>query len=409
MTKQPKRSHRPRYGEGSFTYLPARGLWRGRLDIGYTPDGKRHRIEVTARSEDEAWAKLRAKLAEKQAGELTPAKRRTKTVASYATDWLEARRQEVRPKTFATDRSTITKWVIPALGRYQLRDLTGDAVRLIRVRMDKGDKTGRVPSSTTIRYAQRIFQQMMTDAKRDGYDVDETVLLAKKARTAVSDRSAIPTGDALAILETASTMPDGSRWVAALLQGMRQAECLGLTWDRVDLDRGEVEVSWQLQALPYADRAAGTFRVPDGYEATQLYRSFHLVRPKSKAGYRVIPLVPWMVSALTQWKDVCPPSPYGLVWPRPDGLPQSSKMDGDAWKTLQALADVTKPGGGHYVLHEARHTTATLLLEAGVDPEVIKSILGHSDIVTSRGYMHTSRALTRQALEKVAARLQLDG
>ena len=43
------------------------------------------------------------------------------------------------------------------------------------------------------------------------------------------------------------------------------------------------------------------------------------------------------------------------------------------------------------MLHEARNTTATLLVEAGVDPKIIKAILGHSSIVTSRGYLHVNQ------------------
>ncbi len=46
----------------------------------------------------------------------------------------------------------------------------------------------------------------------------------------------------------------------------------------------------------------------------------------------------------------------------------------------------------------ARHTPATLLLEAGVDAHIIASILGHSSIVTTRGYQHTDLTLQRQAM-----------
>ena len=69
------------------------------------------------------------------------------------------------------------------------------------------------------------------------------------------DRTALAVPEALAILTAAAELPHGSRWVAALLQGMRQGECLGLTWDAVDFDTEALDVSWQLQALPYVDRA----------------------------------------------------------------------------------------------------------------------------------------------------------
>ena len=54
-----------------------------------------------------------------------------------------------------------------------------------------------------------------------------------------------------------------------------------------------------------------------------------------------------------------------------------------------------------------RHSTATLLMESGIDPVVITSILGHSSITTSQGYMHSDLTQSRRALEAVAGRLGL--
>jgi integrase len=114
-----------------------------------------------------------------------------------------------------------------------------------------------------------------------------------------------------------------------------------------------------------------------------------------------------MHSALTAWRELAPPSPHGLVWTTPDGGPIYYKVDDAEWYALQEAAGVQHPNGRHFTIHEARHTTATLLLEAGVAPEVIIAILGHSSILTSRSYMHVNQAPAREALEKVAERLQL--
>src|SRR5690606_2840621 len=103
----------------------------------------------------------------------------------------------------------------------------------------------------------------------EGHRVPPNVLLVKAPTAAAHDRDAIPLDDVKAIM-TEAAKGNGARWVMALLQGMRQAEVLGLTWDAIDLDRGTVDVWWQLQPLPYLDRAVGTFRVPDGHEARHL-------------------------------------------------------------------------------------------------------------------------------------------
>jgi integrase len=251
---------------------------------------------------------------------------------------------------------------------------------------------------------------MLKDAGRDGLRVPGNVLTVKRPGTPESERDALPIEHATQVLNVAGGDPSGSRWVAAFLQGMRSGECRGLTWDRVDFHRRLVDVSWQLQELPYDDREAGTFRVPDGYTSRQLVGRMHLVRPKTTKSRRVIPLVPWMYDALKAWREVAPANPYGLVWTS-NGRPISKHDDLDAWHDLQDRAGVQYAADDgsvrKYTLHEARHTTATLLLKAGVDAHVVTAILGHSKITTSRGYQHVSLDMERAALEQVAAMLQL--
>ena len=57
------------------------------------------------------------------------------------------------------------------------------------------------------------------------------------------------------------------------------------------------------------------------------------------------------------------------------------------------------------MIHEARNTSATLLMAAHVPPPVIIAILGHSAYATSMGYMTADLGQARDALEGVAARL----
>jgi integrase len=392
---------RRQYGTGSVFQRSKDGRWLGVIQgIGWNANGTRRKITVTAGTEAECKRKLKKKQREIDASGIPSEDVSSRaTVKSWAETWLDVQQHRVRPKTWLNNRSNLNVWIVPTIGHKRLDTLTPGDIRSVGTAIRKAGRT----SSTALR-CQVVLTKMLSDAVIEGHQIPQRVLMLDNPAASVSDRDAIPLPDALQMLSVAAGRQDGSRWVAAFLQGMRQGECLGLTWEAIS--DGAVDVSWQLQSLPYISGRKGALRIPDGYEYRQLDGALCLVRPKTEKGQRIIPLVPWMADALTAWQLVAPASPHGLVWPRPDGRPQTSAADRGAWHELQDAAGVSGPGR-RYALHEARHTTATLLLEVGVDPEVVKSVMGHSSIATSRGYQHVSQTMARKAMEQIADKLQL--
>lgn len=382
--------------------------WVGAYSQGWTERGTRRRVSVTADTEAEAKRRLRKKVQEIEAGATAEASTR-KTVKAWADEWLPIVERDLRPSSMTATLSATRKWIVPTIGHKRLADLAPADVRAV---MEAIRKAGW--KSSTQRRAHSVLMQLLKDAQAEGYQIAPRVLAVKAPAKSVSDRTDIPVADAVKMLEVASTDPAGARWVAGFLQGMRQGEVLGLTREAVDLERGILILSWQLQPLPYnvtRDRSSG-FRVPDGHEARQVRGRWHLVRPKSDAGWRVIPLLPWMTDALRAWFEIMPESPHGIVWHHPVGDPY--KIDDAAFYALQEATGVRHATRlnddgtpAYFTAHEMRHTTATLLLEAGVDPAIITAIIGHSSIVTTRGYQHVNAAPLAAAMEKVAERLAL--
>jgi integrase len=395
---------RREYGSGSIYQRQSDGRWFGSIQLGTSANGTRQRKTVSAKTRRDVVKKLRdLNVKMKAEGKASTADPRT-TVKTYATRWLERTASTSRPKTYVTDKGAVEKWIIPTIGHRRLGDLEPDDVRALATALRKAGKS----TSTMLRY-HGVLIRILKAAVQDGHPIPLRTIAADKPEKAIHDRQAMSTPEALLVLAEAGKLAHGSRWLLALLQGMRQGEALGLTWDAVDLEAETLRIEWQLQSLPYidADDRKQGFRIPDGYEARRLAGAYHLVRPKTRKGFRVIPLVPGATDALREWRRVAPESPHGLVWCTAKGRPINLRDDTEEWQALQQAAGVKHPAGRWYHVHEARNTTATLLMELGVPESVRIAIMGHSSIATTRGYEYASTAEARAALEKVAERLGL--
>lgn len=412
-----------RHGDGTV-FQRKDGKWIGRYRDGYTDAGAYRYRTVTGPTQKETERRLKAAVRKRREGEeagLDP----SMTVARWLETWLPIRQTKVAPKTYSDDASSARRWVIPALGQRKLAELTPNDLRNLTKAIKKGKPGKPAPGQATVKRAHEVLKAALKAATIEGYAVPSRLFMVEPPKKGIGDRAAIPVEDALKLLKAAQGDPYASRWVAALLNGLRQGEALGLTWDRVDLERGLIDVSWQLKELVYAhacqdERGKATcgkkrgaacpdriFRVPDVYERRQVEGRWHLVRPKTKSGVRVLPLVPWMVDALKAWREVAPVSPAGLVWPASDGTVRDPKVDLAAFHALQDRAGVRHPSGRHYHVHEARHSTATILLALKVDTQIIIALMGHSSVLSSQAYMHTDIDMLRTALDGVAERLQL--
>jgi len=370
------------------------GLWVARVDVGWTAQGTRRRVTVSSKSKAEAQRKLRELQRGIAKGKVPAARSARVTVKSWAETWLPRHATQVRPTTYSTDAGTIRKWIIPTIGHRRLADLTPADLRALRQAITSAGRT-----TTTALHSHRVLLKMLKDARVEGHLVPDAVMEAPRPRKAANDRDAIPIPDALRILAVASARPDATRWVSALLQGNRQGETLGLTWDRVDLERDLIDVSWQLQWLTEGHAT------PDGWEARHITGRAWFTRPKTPSSRRSIPIVPWMKAALITARDQWQENPWGLVWTE-DGLPIRDDKDREQWREIQREAGTAHPSGRPWHLHEMRHTTATLLVEQGVDRAVVIAILGQAVLVEA--YLHVGHDAARKALEGVAKLLSLE-
>lgn len=394
-----------RKGTGSI-YRNSRGQWVAAIEAGWSESGKRRRLTFKARTESEVRARL-AHAQQRIAVEGPTASFVSISLKRWADEWLEHRQRLVRPGTFVSDQSSIRRWIIPIIGHIRLDALTPADVRAVsRAQEESG------LALPTMQRTHVVLKKLLADAAAEGYQVSHRTREAPAPGVGASTRQALSVEEAMRILDVARSRADSSRWIAALIEGLRPAEALGLTWDMVDLEAQTMTLAWQLKALPYKERRnpASGFRVPRGFESRRLEGAYHLVRPKTRAGTRVVPLAPALADELSIWRGKAS-SPHNLVWPGEGGAPRSAEADRAQWYEIadEAGVRVTLPDGTKRrpLLYEARHTAATLLLASGVDETTIKAILGHSTILSTQTYLHTDRSRTRAALVASAEMLGL--
>lgn len=395
---------RREYGSGSVHQRSSDGRWIGTIEVGWTPRGTRRRITVSAATEKACRDKLKRRRAEVESGVVTTAAITT-TVKAWSEQWLERTQHKVRPTTWQANRSAVRQWLVPTFGHKRLSHLTPADIEDLHDVMRAAGK-----SSATMSRTQNVLNKMLKDAIIAGHRIHPGMVLVDKPGVGTSDRTAMPTAHALAMLRAIEDEPDPSRWVAVILNGMRQGERLGLTWDCVDFEAGVINVRHQLQEMHYKDNANKHlgFRLPDGYKSVQLKGRWHLVPTKTKAGVRVVPMTSWMEKSLKRWREVAPESPHNLVWPAEDGGPIEPRDDRAEWARLQDEAFILHPTGRHYTVHEGRHTTITMLKTLGIEDKVIEQIVGQSRLVQT--YVHIDMVpKAREALERLATSLELDG
>lgn len=406
-------------------------VWAVTLEFDPHPDGSRNRRTIRRKNRNEVIA-----AANRFRDELARGQRQLRQARTTVGDWLEYWLPEIakprmRPNPYKSYVSMCRRNIIPHIGKHQLSKLEPAHVRYM---LTKIIECGLSVRSAEVAY--NTLHKALDDALREPSlglmtNVVERVdkprpaartldaPIATKALPAAGERDAeksrgyvqrsrqpLDTTQARAVIRHALDTGDrlAVRWALALLTGARQGECLGLDLDRVDLDRGTLDLSWALQrvplkrdigdALPVDDvYPVDAFDIRPGFEIRPLYRGLALVRPKTNSSVRLMPIPDPLMVLLRAHIEAMQPNRHGLLFVRLDGRPYSPDIDRAEWTRATAAV-----GAPDVVPHAARHTTSTLLLEAGVPEDVRMAIMGHSSAAAQRIYAHTDVELKRSSL-----------
>jgi len=397
--KQLRRSNR----EGTVFQRSNDSRWVARVTYVEEATGRQRVKEHSAATKDAALVKLEQLRTEVRGSGLPDG--RTPTVGEWLTHWLEtSAKGRVAENTYDAYQSMTTHHLIPLLGKRKLdTSLRAHHVERAYTIMAAGRPCGRsdcpkikgehcgkcrpplAPSS--VLKAHRILCRALRVAARDFATLNPDVVDAPPVRRHRGDSYTLV--EVTKIVTTLATTRNGVRWLIGLLLGMRQGEVIGLWWDDVDLSTGVVTV----QARAHRRKGGGMVRRP----------------LKSDDSIRDIALPPELVAALKEHRKAqlverlaAGPAwvEQGWVFTGRTGLPLRPEHDLDDWYAMCARAGVRR-----VVQHSGtRHTVATLLLEAGINPRIVMELFGHSQIgITMNTYSHVRANVVRSAVDGLAA------
>lgn len=398
-------------GEGAI-YQRKNGMWVGSIELGYE-GGIRRQKRVYSMDKLSLVAKLEEAKTEKAEGLTLD---RTMTVAKWLEYWLpHVHKERIRPTTYLDYGFTVRN-ISTAIGHKKLIDLTPADVRHMGIVIGKGERKAQK--------AHILLHRALKDAVAEGLIRRNVVDAVDAPEVYKGERKPFSVDQAHKILTHAAkdcNEMEYARWLMAFLTGARQGECLGLTWDRVDLKAGAADITWQLQQLRRAhgcgDKTGDSWPcgrkhgsrctspvwdMPIKFEYQPLVDSLVLTRPKSEAGKRWVPIIKPLQVALTRLRDVdCGPNPYSLVFHRGDGYPVTPTEDNRAWNDLLGAAEIEKDGRT-LTLHSARKTAATVLRAAGADEQTRMEILGHNSPEVARIYAYADQAKNSTMMDALA-------
>ena len=253
-----------------------------------------------------------------------------------------------RPATIRAYEQAIRAYINPALGSRRLHEVRRRDVQAFA----DGLRAKGLGASTIYNKLDPLRVMFRRAIRDDVIAVDPTDGIELPAIRGRRDRIAsVASAEALI---AAAPDQDRAMWATAFYAGLRRGELRALRWRHVDF-------------------AAGVIRVEDGWDDQEGVQD-----AKTAAGRRVVPIAGALRRSLAAHKLATGRNADELVFGRTATLPfvpsTTRRRALAAWGTV-GLEPLTP--------HEARHTCASYLIAAGLNPKQIQTYIGHSDVRTT--------------------------
>lgn len=384
-----KRSGRAASGDGSIRkkIVKKNGkeyiYWEARYTSGFDPKtGKQKQHSISGKTQAEVAQKLREITAEIGRGEYREACKLT--VGQWLDIWSEEYLGGLKPRTVESYRCQINTHIRPTLGMIQLEQLNAHTVQHFY-----NDLRGKGLAPKSVKIVHGVLHRALQQAAAIGYLRTNPSEACKLPRVVKKEIKPLDDDTIQQFMGAARGHRFELIYLVALFTGMREGEVLGLSWDRIDFDRGTLLIDRQLQ------RAKGA----DGV------RRYSLVPLKNDRWRRITPanfvmeLLRRQQRRQAEWRLRA-----GPVWENSD-LVFTTELGGHLspytvyhnFKRLAASIGIPEAR-----VHDLRHSYAVAAIKSGDDIKTVQGNLGHATAsFTLDIYGHVTDQMKRESAERM--------
>ena len=301
--------------------------------------------------------------------------------------WIDVKKKTVRPNTVRNYTERYNKNIQKILGRKILTEVKPIHCQKIFTDMaEEGYKTSTI-------YQTRIALFNMLEFAKEN-----EVILSNPCKKSVKSDMGKPSQkkEALTIdiqkkfIEYAKGQSYENQFRFILQTGLRTGELVGLKWEDIDFSKKAIRIQ---RSMEYR-YSVGEWRIGE---------------PKSKAGYRTIPLTDETIRILTEQKEKnknikkIQEEWYEFIFLSRKGEPVKNSAYDTALFKICDKAKINR-----FSMHVLRHTFATRCIEGGMMPKTLQKILGHSNIgITMNLYVHITEDEKQKEIDKVSCVLNV--
>lgn len=359
--------------------------WYYRLELAKI-NGKRQQVErIGGRTKDEAIAAMNKAINEFESTGTLPVNSSIST-ADYLEHWYSNYVLiELKLNTQKNYRGMLDKHIIPAIGRYFLKDIKAATLQEF-LNQKKGDGYAKQTLSIMKGIFNKAFSMAVYPYEFIKVDPSQFVKVPKYDQKEWKDKGDLKIISFNDFKKLEQTIPISSSYYLPMMisfqTGLRRAEVCGLQWKDVDFEDDTVTVE--------------QIMIQDG-------KVWQLGTPKTQSSYRTIHVGSTLVNLLKKaklrqkenklfYRDLYVSNDF--VCTKENGEPVTPNSV--KWSTEK----YRKISGVDYNFHSFRHTHATMLLENGAKPKEIQVRLGHSRLATTMDtYAHVTKKMKKETVD----------